>query len=162
MPDENHHVRISEMKVLRGSGTLVILGLGSCVGLFVRDPETKVAGCAHVMLPDSQAFSTKPSPAKFADTAVPALVQVMIREGADIKRMEAKLTGGAAMFATASSPNLLPLGLRNVMGVREALRLIGIPLKVEDIGGLQGRTVYFQVGDGKLLVKRVHQPDAWY
>jgi chemotaxis protein CheD len=155
------HVRIAEMKVLRGSGTLVILGLGSCVGLFLRDPEAKVGGCVHVMLPDSQAFSSKPSPGKFADTAVPALVSAMVKEGADPKRMESKLTGGSTMFASASNPNLLPLGLRNVMAVREALRLAKIPLKTEDIGGNQGRSVFFQMSDGKLLIKRVHQLDAW-
>jgi len=161
MPEEIHHVRISELMVLRGSGTLVILGLGSCVGLFLRDPLSKVAGCAHVMLPDSLAFSNRLIPAKFADTAVPSLVETMMKEGANPDRLEAKLAGGAAMFASASNPNLLPLGLRNVIAVREALRLAGVPLKVEDIGGVQGRSVYYRVSDGKLLIKRVHQPDTW-
>jgi chemotaxis protein CheD len=161
MPDDSIHVRIAEMKVLRGSGTLVILGLGSCVGLFLWDPVFKLGGCAHVILPDSQTFSYKPAPAKFADTAVPAVVDAMVKAGADPGRIESKLTGGATMFASASNPNLLPLGLRNVIAVREALRLAGVPLKAEDIGGTQGRSVYFQVSDGKLLVKRVHQLDAW-
>ena len=93
---------------------------------------------------------------------VPQPLVDQLKEGADLKRMEAKLAGGATMFASASSQNLLPLGLRNVMAVREALRLKGIPLKVEDIGGVQGRSVYFHVTDGKLLVKRVQQPDSWY
>ena len=161
MPDVSHHVRISEMKVLRGSGPLVILGLGSCVGLFIWDPVAKIGGCAHVMLPDSQTFSNRLIPAKFADTAVPTLVEIMVKEGADPDRLESKLTGGAAMFASASNPNLLPLGLRNVIAVREALRLAGVPLKAEDVGGVQGRTVGFQVADGKVLIKRVQQPEAW-
>jgi chemotaxis protein CheD len=113
------------------------------------------------MLPDSQAFSSRLIPAKFADTAVPALMETMMKDGADPDRLEAKLTGGANMFASSSNPNLLPLGLRNVIAVREALRLAGVSLKVEDIGGVQGRSVYFRVADGTVLIKRVHQPDAW-
>jgi len=49
-----------------------------------------------------------------------------------------------------------------VIAVREALRVAGIKLQVEDVGGNQGRSVFFQVSDGRMLVKRVHQPDAWF
>lgn len=161
MPEETRHVRISEMEVLRGDGTLVILGLGSCVGLFVRDPVLKVGGAVHVMLPDSLAFAHPKSPFRYADTALPPLVEALTRLGAEVGRLEAKLVGGSTMFASASNPNLLPLGLRNVIGVREALRTGGIPLRSEDVGGTQGRSVYYHVGDGRLLIKRVQQPDAW-
>jgi chemotaxis protein CheD len=161
MPEGTEHVRIAEMRVCRGTGVLAILGLGSCVGIFLRDPSASVGGCAHVMLPDSQAFPPHPSPSKFADKAVPALVEAMTQEGADPRRIEAKLAGGSNMFASTANPNLLPLGLRNVIAVREALKSAGIPLRNEDVGGLQGRSVYFHLPDGRLLIKRVHQADAW-
>ncbi len=32
---------------------ITTLGLGSCVGIAVRDPVTKIGGLAHIMLPDS-------------------------------------------------------------------------------------------------------------
>jgi chemotaxis protein CheD len=161
MLDEHYYVRISEMKVLRGQGTFVILGLGSCIGLFLRDPIAKVGGCAHVMLPDSMVFAEKKGPSRYADTAVPALLSAMVKEGADAKRTEAKVIGGANMFISATNPDLLPLGLRNVIAVREALRLAEIPLVAEDVGGNHGRTAHFKVEDGLILIKRVQQPDAW-
>ena len=162
MPDDSLHVRISELKALRDTGTLTILGLGSCVGFSLYDPEKKAGGLAHVMLPSSLAFPIRGGPAKFADLALPALRDVLLKLGARPRGLVAKLTGGSTMFASASGANLLPLGLRNVMAVREAIRMSGIPLLVEDVGGTQGRSVYFHVEDGRMLVKRVHQPDAWF
>ena len=46
-------VGMADMKVCKSPDGLTTLGLGSCVGVAIRDPITKVGGLAHVMLPDS-------------------------------------------------------------------------------------------------------------
>ncbi|HIP92712.1 MAG TPA: chemotaxis protein CheD, partial [Thermotoga sp.] len=46
-------IGIGEYAVERNPAILVTLGLGSCVGVCIRDPSAKVGGMVHVMLPDS-------------------------------------------------------------------------------------------------------------
>ena len=47
------NVGIGEYRVARPPAVLVSLGLGSCVGVALYDPERKVGGLAHIMLPSS-------------------------------------------------------------------------------------------------------------
>jgi chemotaxis protein CheD len=43
------------------------LGLGSCIGICLYDPISKVSGMAHIMLPSSQAIKNNSNEAKFQD-----------------------------------------------------------------------------------------------
>ena len=71
-------IGLGEMKVTKDdSVVLTCLGLGSCVGMAAYDPVSKVAGMAHIVLPRSDGRSGLP--AKFADTAIPALVDEMCK-----------------------------------------------------------------------------------
>lgn len=160
MPEAGTIVRIAEFHAARTPEIISVLGLGSCVAVLLWDPETRVGGLAHVMLPTCLAFPPPHPPGKFADTAVPALLDAMIALGADPDRMSAKLIGGANMFANSGPANQLSLGIRNVMSAREALRTSEIPLVAEEVGGNKGRTVYFQTEDGMAIIRKVYQPDC--
>ena len=46
-------VGMADLKVCISPDSVTTLGLGSCVGIAIRDPITKIGGLAHVMLPDS-------------------------------------------------------------------------------------------------------------
>ena len=73
---------------------LTTLGLGSCVGIALYDPVSRVGGLAHIMLPDSTQIKNNSNKAKFADTATVLLVEEMIKLGAVKERIIAKLAGG--------------------------------------------------------------------
>ena len=47
------HVGMGEINIGTTGDTLSALGLGSCVAVVLYDPVAKVAGAAHIMLPDS-------------------------------------------------------------------------------------------------------------
>lgn len=150
-------VGMAELKVARGEDCLSTAGLGSCVGVCLWDPATKVGGMAHVMLPSSSlARSKTENKAKFADTAVEALVEEMSRQGAVRNRLVAKIAGGAQMFSfnNNSSP-LTKIGDRNVEGVIDALKQAGIKLAYADTGGNYGRTIYFYPSDGRLVIRTI-------
>ncbi|MGD9573521.1 MAG: chemotaxis protein CheD, partial [Thermoleophilia bacterium] len=83
------------------------LGLGSCIGLVLADPGARVAGMVHVMLPDSSTASTDGPPGKYADTAVPALIDSLCRLGADRGRLTGAMAGGAQMFGGGSGGGVL-------------------------------------------------------
>ena len=127
---------------------LVALGLGSCIGLAIVDRSAGVAGLAHIVLPES---GTGGGPAgKFADLAVPELVELLRRAGASERRFETALVGGARMFETTRG---LDIGSRNEAAVRAALAKIRITVKAHQTGGNQGRTVKIAVETGLVTVR---------
>ncbi|HMN99450.1 MAG TPA: chemotaxis protein CheD [Miltoncostaeaceae bacterium] len=129
------------------------LGLGSCIGLVLTDAQAGVAGMAHVMLPVSRAGADG-SPGKFADTAVPALLDQVLRLGAQRVRLHARMAGGAQMFA-AGGGSLLNIGERNTEAVREALRAAGLRVRAADTGGNAGRSMHVAVAGGAVTVRAV-------
>ena len=46
-------VGMADLKTAKAPNTLTTLGLGSCIGLTLYDPVTKIGGLVHYMLPDS-------------------------------------------------------------------------------------------------------------
>src|SRR3954452_60858 len=133
---------------------LVSIGLGSCIGLAVVDGERGVAGLAHILLPDSTDARPSRSPAKFADTAVPALVDLVTSLGTPRRDLQAVLVGGAQMFAIgADVSSTLDIGARNDGAPREALERAHLKVRAAATGGTTGRTICVHVGDGTVTVK---------
>ncbi len=153
-------VRVGEARVAKTGVTLVALGLGSCVAVVLYDPQARIAGLAHVLLPDPSSARHPGPPGRFATTAVPHLIQAMEEQGAVRGRLYGRLVGGANMFPQLVASGGGTLGMRNAVAARAALKLAGIALKGEDIGGEHGRSVYVSAADGRILVRSVHQPDV--
>lgn len=150
----DQHVRIAHLAVARGSGRLVTIGLGSCVAIAMHDARFRVAGLAHVLLPDPSVARDVSNRARFAATAVPLLVSEMQAFGA-LGAITAKLAGGAALFGTMLGTPGGQMGARNVAAARVALRAAGIPLLGEEVGGNAGRSVTLDVNTGALTVRSV-------
>jgi len=129
---------------------LVSLGLGSCIGLALIDRRSGVCGLAHVVLPSGTPRPGE-SPGKWANTAVPALLEEMAALGARSPRMEALLVGGASMFAAVSGA--LEVGSRNEAAVRDELRRRRIPVLSAATGGSRGRTIKVYVDGGRVAVR---------
>ncbi len=147
-------VGIGELQVTKNPSTvLTAYGLGSCVGVSLYDPVSRVAGLAHVMLPSSREVSHKTAGYKFADLAVPALVQKVLKLGATRGGLVCKLAGGAQMLAAPGNGNGFRIGERNVEAVVNALRQYQIVPQAMDTGGGHGRTVRLVVETGQVLVR---------
>ena len=107
-------VGMADLKVCKYPDNLTTIGLGSCIGIAMYDPSTKVTGLAHIMLPDSTAIRNNTNIAKFADTGIQELYDQMIKKGANRARLVAKIAGGAKMFAISSgASNTINVGDRN-------------------------------------------------
>ncbi|MBO8142026.1 MAG: chemotaxis protein CheD [Firmicutes bacterium] len=138
-----------------GAEQWFIYGLGSCVGLILCDPTRQVSAMAHVVLPE-KGRSLSGEPAKYADTAVPFLLEQMERLGAERSSVYAQMAGGARMLAISG---LGDIGGRNAAALRETLAEHGIPLVAERVGGTQGRTLRWDLSTGRAVVSRVGAPD---
>jgi len=148
-------VRVADARAGAAGVRLVTLGLGSCVAIILHDATAQVGGLAHVLLPSPTLSRDRTNPARFPETAVPHLVRELTALGAAPERLRARLVGGASMFASLSAPGVAQMGERNLQASREALKAAGIPLVAEDTGQDYGRSVYFDVADGRLEVRTV-------
>jgi chemotaxis protein CheD len=151
-------VRVSHAEVASDGEVLVTLGLGSCVAIVLHDPVARVGGLAHVLLPEFRNSEPPENPAKFANTAVPHLVDQMTQAGANPDRLRAHLVGGASMFGVLLSQDRLHTGVRNLNAARAALDAAGIPVEGEEVGREHGRSVYFYPASGRVRVTS-HQFD---
>ena len=148
---------MGELAVSKTPGTvLVSIGLGSCIGLALVDAGRRVAGLAHVMLPRSTPHET--AEGKFADLAVPALVDQLVERGARRSELRAVLVGGAKMFSFTSTT--LDIGARNDAATRDALRDAGIPIAESATGGDKGRTIRVHVEQGVVTSKEAGGPEV--
>lgn len=145
-------VRMGELSVSRTPGhVLASIGLGSCIGLVLLEASRPFAGLAHIVLPTSNERSDA-AVGKFADSAVPALLEKMASIGAPRSSLQAVLVGGAQMFALGSASSL-DIGRRNELAVREALTHAGLSVHAAATGGNKGRTVRVYVDRGLVTVR---------
>ncbi|MBQ8591469.1 MAG: chemotaxis protein CheD [Lachnospiraceae bacterium] len=149
------NVGMADLKVCVSPDSVTTLGLGSCVGIALRDPVTKIGGLAHVMLPDSQAIKNNANIYKFADTGIEELVRQMVLKGASASRLVAKIAGGAQMFAFQNKTDMVRIGEKNVIATKHKLAELGIRILAEDTGENYGRTVVFYPETGDFLIKSV-------
>ncbi len=134
--------------------------LGSCVGICVYDRMKKIGGLAHILLPNDTSGGANPE--KYADTAIPLLVNFLLKEGAKKEFMSAKIAGGASMFKFDANITLGQIGNRNIEETRTVLAKLGIPIVAEDVGGNVGRVIDFFLEDGRLKVKAANQEKMLY
>lgn len=124
--------------------------LGSCIGIAMCDPRTRLGGIAHVVLPDSR--GSEALPGKFADTAVPRLIDMLTRQGGRRSRFSVKLAGGANMFRSLGT-TVNNIGEMNKEAVRRVLEEHRIPIREEHLGGDKGRRMTLDPETGHVLIE---------
>lgn len=155
--NNNNEVRvgIADLNTASPPKKLITVGLGSCIGIALYDTSKKIGGLAHIMLPDSTQFSKVNNPMKFADLAIPLLLERMQKEGAIKKNLVAKIAGGASMFNFSDKSMVMDIGNRNSISVKKVLKELLIPILSEETGGNKGRTMIFDTEKGIVQIKTV-------
>lgn len=152
--EEVIRVGMAQTEVAQAPKTLATFGLGSCVGVTAWDPISKVGGLAHIMLPDSTQARSKENVAKFADTAMPDLIGRLEKIGGVRRRLVIKIAGGAKMFDLFNDDRFA-IGRRNVEAVKQSLEKLNLRISAEDTGGNFGRTLFFDVENGTVIVRTI-------
>lgn len=156
MTNQTVAVGLGELHSSKDSTTvLVCYGLGSCIGIAAFDPVTRVGAMAHVVLPDSSMARGSDGRGKFADSAIPALLEEIQALGGSKSGLVVKIAGGAQVLAILGSRSKLDIGARNIEAVRAALDKARIPLAAEDTGGNYGRTMQLVMGSGRVVVSTI-------
>lgn len=155
MKNKQIRVGIADLNIAKDPDVLITVGLGSCIGIILYDKVTRIGGLSHIMLPDSTQFSKVTNKMKFADLAIPILVDRLLSKGASKGNLKAKIAGGASMFKFSDEKMIMDIGSRNSESVRKALKKLAIPIISEDVGGHKGRTLIFDTSTGIVKIKTV-------
>jgi len=131
---------------------LVTSSLGSAIGVAIYDPEKKVGGILHFMLPDSTLNSSQAGdrPCMFADTGIPKLFKAAYQLGLEKSRARVVVVGGAEVMGPDDT---LKVGKRNYAALRKIFWKNNILIAAEDVGGTTSRSLYLDVGTGKIWIK---------
>lgn len=153
-------VGLGELHWSKSPGSvLVCYGLGSCIGVAMFDNIHGVAAMAHVVLPDSSMARSQDSPAKFADTCIPTMIELMEKQGARRANLTIKLAGGAQVLIVPGGNNRLDIGNRNIEAIQRALAKANVRPAATDLGGNFGRTMQLYVEGGKVTIRAVGKPE---
>jgi len=146
-------INVSDAKVSHDpSDVLVTYSLGSCIGICLYDSATRVGGMLHYQLPSSKMDPerAKTKPFMFCDTGLRLLLEKLISMGANKKRMQIRVAGGASMD---SGPKGFDIGKRNHLALRKLMWQNGMFIDSEDVGGFSPRNVYMNIEDGLVTVR---------
>lgn len=141
------------------TGTLVTYALGSCVGVVLWEPQARVGGMLHIMLPESKLDPAEAArnPYKFADTGIPALFEQVLKLGADKRRLEVWVAGGAQLL---DDQKVFNIGQRNVLAAKKLLWKAGGLVRAEDTGGQNSRTMRLDLATGQVWIRKPGEPDT--
>ena len=157
----NHIVGVGAMHISNvDSDVIVTYALGSCLGVAAYDPGAKVGGLLHVMLPSSETNpeKAKANPYLFVDTGLPAFLQELTEAGAQKGRLVVKVAGGSTFHEGAGDRFLI--GKRNYLMLKKVLWKQSLLVDAEDVGGQSPRTMYLEVGSGRVGLNFVGQEKA--
>lgn len=128
--------------------------LGSCVSVCLMDTSNNVYGMNHFLLPGNIEDKVDISEsARFGVHSMEQLITSMEKIGAERKYIQAKMFGGGKIIDVIS--NAITVNIDNINFTRYFLTSHGIPLMSEDVGGVEGRRIYFNTFDGSVYVEKV-------
>lgn len=159
MENSIERIGMAQWFVGKAPGIITTIGLGSCVGVALYDPITKIGGMLHLMLSDSTrfAYNENINRAKFADTGIRDMLDNMLELGANKGNIVAKIAGGAQMFEIKEGNDLLNIGDRNIEATKKTLQELEIVILGEDVGDTYGRTIELDLENGNLKVTTVNR-----
>src|SRR6185437_2883902 len=123
----------------------------------VRDPKRGVGGMNHFLLPQDSLTSrnTWLDPAlrqatRYGSYAMESLINDLLKVGASRERLEIKLFGGGRVLTS-----LTDVGARNIDFVRDFVRIEGLRIAAEDVGGMQPRKIIYFPAQGRVRVRKL-------
>jgi chemotaxis protein CheD len=146
-----HIVGVADMKASDQSGDMIVThALGSCLGVAVYDPQAKLGGILHVMMPVSSINpdKAKANPYMFVDTGLPAFFKKIYAMGGEKKRLQVKVAGGANVQNNGT--DRFAIGKRNYIMLKKIFWKNGVMIDAEDVGGTKARTMYMDIDTGRV------------
>ena len=128
--------------------------LGSCVAVCLFDPQLRIGGLNHFMLPEMGRNKNSDIDSLLSGAyAMEALLNALLVKGAKKPRLQAKAFGGGTIIDTDAGS--LSIGMRNANFAKDWLDREGIPLRSSDFLGPWSRKIIFLPFNGEAFCKRL-------
>ncbi len=149
---------------IASKGGMIVTVLGSCISVCLHDPELKLGGMNHFMLPHmagkelldvagpgnkSSLLNGASHLSRYGDVAMERLIGKMVVMGCQKDRLVAKVFGGASI-----STSKVDVGRKNISFITEYLKNEGIPCLAQDVGGVFPRKIYFLAAENEVYVSK--------
>jgi len=126
--------------------------LGSCITVCLYDEKLKIGGMNHFFLPYCTNNCRHKN--KYGEWAIPNLIDKMIKAGAIMSNITAKIYGGAKVIKSSQD-----IGELNIQCAVKILNKYNIPIKIKDIKKKYGRKINFSINLGKVSVNKTEEID---
>ena len=130
--------------------------LGSCVACTFWNARLGIGALCHGVLPRLPTAVQASERYHYVDFAIRDLLQQFDQLGTLRNEVAVKVFGGADVLRLpATTPARMTVGQQNCQVALEVLRNERIQLIAADMGGVVGRTISFNTGNGEVLVRRL-------
>jgi chemotaxis protein CheD len=149
--------------IFSGEPAVIVTVLGSCLSVTMFSRRRALGGICHGLLPKcgqqkKGCHGECLEGFKYVDCSIRRMVQLFDRHKVKRSDIEVKCFGGADMFnRPIERPGIVSIGKQNVTAAEQILKSEGLKLHVVDVGGLQGRKIFFNTHTGEVLLKRLHR-----
>jgi chemotaxis protein CheD len=130
-----------------GGHTRISTLLGSCVSITLWHPRKRIGGMCHYMMSERQRAADSALDGRYASEAFALFLQRVGQAGTRPCEYQAKLFGGANMFATAERGGM-DIGARNIDCAHRLLASQHIALIAEHVAGSGRRKLHFDLWSG--------------
>lgn len=142
---------------ISGEDELIGTLLGSCVSVCLHDPDNKIGGMNHFMLPGkiSKADIFNDDNARYGIAAINQIISEVITRGALRKNLTAKIFGGGNVIkflSMSGKKSLIPSD--NVRVAKLFMEIEDIPIVGLDVGEDYTRKIIFDIDTGKVFLRK--------
>lgn len=123
--------------------------LSSCVGVAAFDPENRVGGLSHFLLPEPISHCLPNDEGKYASTGLPLFIEALLAQGASLKKLKVTVAGGAFSGALSHQDLHLDIGGRTAEMVKDILTRMQIAIERWETGGFFTCCLNLNLQDGK-------------
>jgi chemotaxis protein CheD len=144
---------------------LVVTLLGSCLSITMFNRRTKLGGICHSILPRcerrTQCVEDCQEAFKYVDCSILKMVRLFERHKVKRNEIEVKCFGGSKMFSRHSQvPGSISIGNQNIQTAKRIILSEGLSILAIDVGGLQGRKIFFYTDTGEVYLKRLLKAES--
>lgn len=145
--------------VISGEPAVITTVLGSCVSVTMFNPRLRIGAICHGLLPlckdDGPCDNECGNGFRYVDCSVRLMLEEFRKKGIGHAEIEAKLFGGADMFAPQEiRPGNITVGRQNIEAAFKICEQERIPVLKSDTGGMYSRKIIFYPHTGDVYLKR--------
>ncbi|MBF0567206.1 MAG: chemotaxis protein CheD [Nitrospirae bacterium] len=145
---------------MTGKPTKVSTVLGSCVSVTMYVPSIRFGAICHGLLPECicKNCANCNERLKYIDCSVKYMLERIDRIGIDKNEIEVKVFGGGDVLPYfGNATGRITVGSQNIEAAMKILKQLGLTPKNTDLGGVNGRKLFFYTHTGEVLLKKIRK-----